>query len=384
MGNRSQAAVQQDEPITDINEAANDLDMDEVLLRQAQAEAKGEIEGDAGAGEAEEIVEVGDPPPAQATEPEQPPAQAPEATDPEPEPRKRMPEPVPYQRFQQVNDENRSLKDEVEYLRRANEALRHGTQQQPKAPDQPQPQPDATKEEAKQAESFEARLNEIAQSSIALAKDYDEGKLSLAELRAKEIEIERQKRAIDQEIVDARAKQLERQIEDLKKAVASPPPAVMDQKLMQAQAERLVQDYPWLGALDKDETLRLGKIARLEAEEMGRPYGTGPAETMRLRQHVAELSAFWGPRWHPDLADDGTPPRTQTQTSEQPPAQEPSLSPTAAARKAKLELAAALPPDTSNLGTQGAKTAMTVEKAADLSEDEYAALPKQLRSQYTQ
>lgn len=156
-----------------------------------------------------------------------------------------------------------------------------------------------------------------------------------------------------------------------------------DAEIMAAHQAQLEQQHPWALVLSVPELQLLAEYARGEAIALGRPIGSGPAETVRLRQAVAELSDMYGPRWYPDRV------ATANQNQQQrPPAQQQTpparpLSPQAQQGLRKIALAQSHPPNINHAGSPGNTGDMYSEdRIAMMTTDEIEALPPDIRRRY--
>lgn len=379
MSEAIETGIQQDPPkaqprgadgrfITAVDEESSDLDPDDQELEAArraleEEEGGGQPEPDpedpppegGAAGEGQD-----DPPAAAATDDAQEGQDEEPPTDDQPDRGKGF---VPYERFEKVNDELRSMREQMEYLRGALDA-RKAVQpgQQPDEPAQPDPR-----------QEIQSRIAAAEQAVDEAAAAFDNGKMSMAEFKRLERE---QNAAI-------------RKAQDELDALDRPPPqpqepglSMTDEMALKEQAEYLHANHPYLDALSQEDALTLAEMARAEARRYGKPYGKGPREDARIREHVARLSDVYGPSWYPDFK-----PKTRSQQPEadprrQQPRQPPGPSATATARERKLEMQERLPPDTSRLGTQGTSDQLTEARILQMDEDELAALPAALKARW--
>lgn len=333
----------------------SDPDMAELLAARAAAEAE-----DKG-GTQDEPAAV-DP----AAAPAPTPAPAPTAEAPKDPGQQPM---VPFARFKQVNDRAALAEQQVAYLQGQVEVLSKGPAapggNPPGAGTQPPPTPAPSI-----ADQIAAHRAELKQ----LATDVDEGKLLYSEFVEKQQDL-------NDKIVELRVQ--ERTAKLAPPAPSTPEISLADQQLMAEQVRELETKHPYVKVLDQRQTAFLVNAAKAEAEAAGRPYGRSVADTVNLRAHVAALSDLYGPRW--GLQPAGTQaPGTKPGAAPQP-APKPGLSPAAAARLAKMDMAAGLPPDTSGLGaTQGGADALSEQAILAMTDEEIGALPAAVRAKYLQ
>lgn len=159
-----------------------------------------------------------------------------------------------------------------------------------------------------------------------------------------------------------------------------------DAEIMAAHQAQLEQQHPWALVLSVPELKLLAEYARGEAIALGKPIGSGPAETVRLRQAVAELSDLYGPRWYPERVQEvagvaanqnqqGRP--AQPQTPARP------LSPQAQQGLRKIALAQSHPPNINHAGSPGnTADVYSEDRIAAMTTDEIEALPPDIRRRY--
>lgn len=290
------------------------------------------------------------------------PADAPEGKDGQ-QPQSVM---IPKARFDEVYRQNQENHEQVLYLKGALEALKGQVSQTAAGggqQNQPAPQPTI-------ADQIKAEQAKVLQA----AKDFDDGKISLTDYKQIELAVEGNvtglrergyRQTMEQEFARRQPKQQpsEQQV------------SFADQQLLERQANQLLEQHPYLRHMSNNgfekHTNALVAMAYQEAELMGQPYGSGPAETHRLRAHVARLSDRIGPDWFPDL-----------QPSQQPqPASNPNpapLSQRAQQRVEKMALAGQMPPNTNQMGSGGQATGLPSEAdLMNMTEEEIAALPRE-------
>ena len=169
-----------------------------------------------------------------------------------------------------------------------------------------------------------------------------------------------------------------------------PQTALSDQVAMQDHIKVLTAQHPWVQMFSDGEFDFLSSIAKQEFAARGLPIKEGnPADTMRLRARVAELSDRYGPDWYPNATPPAAPvvqsaPPATRQTNPTQPASR--ATPTATrgnAGLAKLALANGHPPTTHKAGAVAAgQDGITLEKLAGMSTEDIANLPPEIRRQF--
>ena len=318
-------------------------DPDEVSLAAARAEVAAE--------------EGGTPAPTQQT-----PAATPNPQQQQPAPTQRQAAPImiPKGRLDEALRANEALKAEVTYLQGA-AAARAAMATQPPAGTAPAVVAPATITPQQFIAEHQARIE-------AAAMQFDQGEITMAQFVKVQAEANGQ-------IAAAREQALLAQMPR-----STIQPGIADAHIMAQQVQELEAAHPWSKVLSNQELTFLTNLARQEAIGLGKPIGTGPIETMRLRKSVAELTSVYGPRWYPHrTAQVGvTLPTPQQQQQNQP--NPPPASPQAQAGQRKLAIAAAHPPNINQVGAGGNSTELiTAEQVAAMTTDEIEALPPQVR-----
>lgn len=337
------------------------VDPDEAILAAAEAEVAAAERGqqaEPGQGEAPSASDTSalPPGPGTAAAPAQPPAAAP-GTRPQ-----QTPPPVPYARFQEVNRTAQQMRDQLLYQEGVIAALKAGNPgAAPAAPGAPAAPPAAAAAPAPTPqEQIAAHRAELRQA----AKAFDAGEITqeaLEDVRGR----------VDDAVASIR--EAARPQAQPQAPANAPQPGLADQAIMERQLAELGQAHPFAEALTEPQAQFLANQAIAEAVASGRPYGSTAADTLRLRQHVAQLSDFYGPRW-------GLQPTRPLQSPQQQrPGVPGALSPTAQARAGKLALANGLPPDTAAMGAGGGSEELSEAAIMAMSEDEIAALPRNVQ-----
>jgi hypothetical protein len=336
---------EQDLPEQDTTPAASaDLSFEDQALHDAKAEL-----------EAEHLEPQAQPDEQQASAPGQPAAPT-ELAQGAP---KAPPPPVPYERFAEVNAAYRQLADKTAFLEGQISLYQQGVVG--RVPDastsagQPAPQPGRVEQSP-----VDQQIASLEEQLVGLAEKYDAGELSLKDFKLAELKVTRQHTTL----VSQQAASISAQ--------ASPQRAYADELLLEQISANLEAQNPYLRVMPDNMIVVLKTMAEQEAALLGQPYGSGTAETARLRQHIAVLSGQYGPRWLPNVP---VQPSAPTATANP-------LSAQARSRADKLTLASTLPPSPSAMGQNAASTGrLTDADILAMSEEDLMALPAETRRQ---
>lgn len=307
----------------------NDTDFDDEELARARAELAAET-----------------PTENQPAEPAQPPVAAGPAVETKPT---STPGPVPYERFLEVVQQRDQARQRAIYM----EGVAAGMRQQtpPAETDQGASAPPIST-----ADKISAARAPLLQATA----DYDDGKISYADL-------ERTRMAVEDQVAELRNQAfLDKIAESMPQRVAEP--TISDEQVLNQQLEQLAQEHPYLDKMGDNHFKFLEQMARQEAVASGKPIGTGPRETMRLREIVSNLSDHYGPKWFP-----GEQPATPSRSA-------PPVSPGARARAVGLAAAADHPPNVNGLGRPGGGFDISEASIMAMSEEDIAALPAATRA----
>lgn len=323
---------------------AEPIDRDLAELRAAEAAAEAEERAAAGG----QQQQAGDTQQA-AQQPQQ---QEATGTPPAQQPR---PKAVPLERFNEVNRAKAEAERRVAYLEGALAATRGGTTgTAPAEAGQP-----ATQAPAPAADPITAEIRQQRALLKDIAGRFDRGEITLAEVE--EARGQAEDRIAELNLERVQSIQQGRQ-----------PDSLADQAIEQTHLNTLYARHPYAANLTEQQATLLMNMAQANLAMTGKPIRDGSkAETLRLREEVAKLSDTFGPQWGVQRSQSATP-----GTNQQPPTTRPQqgLSPAAAARSAKMDLAAALPPDPAGFG-QGAPADLTDAQIATMSDEDIAALP---------
>lgn len=259
------------------------------------------------------------------------------------------PGPVSYERFLEVVQQRDQARQRAIYM----EGVAAGMRQQtpPAETDQGAAAPPIST-----ADKIVAARAPLLQATA----DYDDGKISYADL-------ERVRMAAEDQVAELRNQAiLDKIAESMPQRVAEP--TISDEQVLNQQLEQLAREHPYLDKLGDNHFKFLEQMARQEAVASGKPIGTGPRETMRLREIVSNLSDHYGPKWFP-----GEQPATPSRSA-------PPVSPGARARAVGLAAAADHPPNVNGLGRPGGGFDISEASIMAMSEEDIAALPAATRA----
>lgn len=317
-------------------------------LAAAEAEERGEQPSTAAAAQQEQQQEPVTQPPAATT--------APPGTS---------PSGVPYERFQQVNRRARTLEEENAYLKGALAVLK----EQGGSPAAPAPDQQGRQPAAPAANTPEQAIAAAEERAIEAARRFDTGEITAEELTRVQTQAAR-------EIATA---QVAAAMQATRPA-ASAPSSMTDEILLEQHVQQLEANVPVLKALNAQQMNFLRMTAEAEAAAAGQPYQATPRDTMRLREHVANLATAMAPYW--GIQAPAAPPgQTAPQNGTQPPRQQ-GLSPSAQNRLRKMDMAAGLPPDIARMGQTAGSGDLTDQQLLAMSDDEIAALPPTVRARF--
>lgn len=306
---------------------------------------------------------------------------APPAPSADPDPQAHTPKPrrqvVPKDRFDEVNAQARRLADENLYLKGLLEARTAGGTQPPAV--QPTAPPSLVNDsgvrpitDADRAARM-AQIAELEGQLDAIADKFDAGEIS----RREERNLARPLEAAIQAIRETDLAQF------LLSSVPRPqaaPLAISDQQILDQQLVELTKAHPWSAVMSPEEIAYLRDEALREGAARGKPFGTGPTETLRLRKRIAELATKYGPDWYENQDPRtilGLPPQGQTISPQPAATRTPAPAPTNPALRNQIQH----PPNVHQMGGPGAGTGeITEERILALSDDEIGNLPPAVRA----
>lgn len=358
---RPNAADQQQAPATtpEPQQPAGPTETDPDVLEHQAALAALEAEEKAGKDGGDQQQQDGGQ--QQATQPQQEPAPGtPPAGDQQQQ--RQRPRAVPLERFNEVNRALQQERERRAYLEGAL-AARTGT-----APAE-SPGTTPTEQQAPPADPIRAEIQQQRALLREIAGRFDRGEITLAE-------VEEQRGQAEDRIAELN-------LQRAQQTQGAPTADVLETLRTEAHLVGLYQHHPYAANLTEQQAAMLAQRAQTDAALEGRPIGSGPAETRRLREAIAKLSDEWGPKWgvQPSRAVTNTPAPGQQQPTT--PRSQPNLSPAAQARSAKMAMAAALPPDPAQFG-QGAQAEISDAQIATMSDEEIAALPAHVQRRLLQ
>lgn len=235
-------------------------------------------------------------------------------------------------------------------------------------PAQPQPQ--------RQQLTPEQGLAEIARRQDVLAKQFDDGQISMSDLTKAQRQLAQYEHNIREAQLAAKVKPAQQP--------APAPQQGNDELYLETLTADLENAHPWVQVLEQvgkpSDWEYLKRTAIENLTEQGLDPGAGALGKYNLRKEMARLADQLGPALiGPRAQAKGIVLPGQSVAAGTQPQQRP-LSPQAQARQAKLALAASAPPSLANLagstGTQG----YTPAQIDALTEAEYDSLPATVRS----
>ena len=252
----------------------------------------------------------------------------------------------------------------AEYWRGVAEGRSQGQQQpatgQPGSPAQPQPTQSTPQQQ----------IATLRQQQLDLANKFDAGELTMAEYQKQNADIE-------DRIFGAR---------QLMVSASSQKPGNTEREpslYIQRETAKLEQAHPYTSLITEQrhwDILKVEALAQLKDDPEFSATPPGEFKDFLLRERMAILTDTYGPIWTGKQVQ--IPPKQQTaQTNgQQSPTTQPGAAPTAQQRLAKMQQAAAAPPDINRLGTvPGAGGIPSDEQVAAMSEEELDALPPATR-----
>lgn len=319
-------------------------DPDEIELREALAAVKTE--------EAAAQTQPADPAaqPAQQPQPQASQAQARPAPT------------IPKARFDEMVDKANKAAQEAAYYKGVAEA--RAAAQQPAQPQQPQ----------RQQATPEQQLAEIARRTDALAKQFDDGQISMTDFKRAERQLAQYEHGIREALLVAKVRPPQQP--------APAPQQGNDELYLETLTADLERQHPWVAMFDQAGTksdwtlLRERAIENLTAQGID-ASGNSALGIYNRRQEMARLADELGPALVAARAQAKgiTLPGQQPAAAGAQPQQRP-LSPQAQARQAKLQQAANAPPNLASLvGTTGLQ-GFTPSQVEALTEDEFDKLPR--------
>ncbi|MRR49366.1 MAG: hypothetical protein EG825_00385 [Rhodocyclaceae bacterium] len=159
-------------------------------------------------------------------------------------------------------------------------------------------------------------LSRLIAEQDALAERFDAGEITAVEWKR-----------LDREVTN--------KIDDYR-ATARQDQAIRLDSTLEDYTNQLIEKYPVLNSLSETQIVSMTQLAYAQAEVDGKPIQPGIEGTKQLRQRIAEMAnRLYGT------------PATQSPSAEGTPV----LSDKAAARAAKVDMAAGMPPDVSQMGS---------------------------------
>lgn len=166
-------------------------------------------------------------------------------------------------------------------------------------------------------------------------KDADDGEMTLSQTHQK-------------------VREIEKQIQDIKQQSALPiqdPQTVVMDAQIETNLVELETKYPVISTLDEQQMQGFVQRAYQQAEEEGKPIGSGALETMRLHNMAAKSAhEHFAQFYRPAPTKQADKPTKELSPAGQTPGKT-GLSPQAQARADKMDLAATHPPDINQIGS---------------------------------
>lgn len=292
-------------------------------------------------------------PAAAAAEPAQPAAAAPAAAAPAGEPIT-----VPKTRLDDVLAQGRAKDAEIARLAGVVEGMKLAA---PKSAATPAAEPAAPTD----------TVQAVRTERLALAEKFDNGEISMKQLRSEEAKLDDREEAIR----DAKNAANLRNIQPSQEPVG-------DLRLEERTAE-LEAAHPYASAPEVTNDAHFMFLweeahRQLQTEGANLPTAAGqrysPAQQFAVRERIAVLSDTYGPLW-------GAKPATPTAAAPKPAVTttKPAPGSVAAARAAKLDAAQAAPPDVNRLAQAG-QAELTDSQIETMSDEEIAALPASVKA----
>lgn len=326
-------------------------DPDAIDIAEAQAAIEREQAAAKAAGQGEQ---TGEPQAAPQGEPQapQPPAQP--QGQPQQQGPKAEPPMIPKPRFDEVLGKADELARRNAFLEGQIAAM-----QSQKPAGQAQGQPAAEPEKPKRT------LEQIDADKVALAEEYDSGKLSTAEWKKREVELDREARQLMQQPAQA----------------SQQPPAGSDDLFLEQLTQQLEAKHPYSTLItDEADWAFIETKARQQLAAEGEKIGDDSRSTFLLRQKMAQLTDKYGPTLTGKQLQQ---PQVQRQGGQQ--QQQPGGSTKAQAREAKLQQADGMPPNINSLGgTAASSTEISEADILAMDDEAIAALPESTRRRFLQ
>ena len=327
------------------NEAEDTSEIDNdpmiVSLREAEAEiAKEQPEGQPEADKAE--------------------AQPAKEPQPKPETDGKMPM-VPKARLDEVLSENSTLKTQLTYVQGIAEARGEMLKSKP-ADTTGKPEEPGKTETVPEQTDYAGQIAKAEEEKIALAQKYEDGEISLVELRKQEIELDRQIRAAEDQREQAR-------FNEANKVATDTVAASNRANAVTAEAIKIQEQHPYIAEIDAlPEKIREGIWAQITDEAAANlmKQGINPADGkveshLALIQEKARLTNEYGPRYTGKQLN--TDPNSQKADQ---------LSDKGKQRLAKLNLADQQPPTLNGTGAHANDGELTEADLEGMSQDQMA------------
>lgn len=322
-------------------------DPDDLELEQLRTAAK--AEETAGQGQSGEGEGGATPAAAPTPQPDQPRAPAPM---------------IPKARLDEVLRQKEQSELEAAYWRGQAEARQTPQAPAPGSPQQQQPAP---------VDGPEQKLAGIHARQDQLAKQFDDGEITLADFT-------RQNRELTNEELVLREEQLVAKVRP-----AAPAQGQADELYLETMTAKLEEEHPWVQVFDqvgtKSDWAYLKTRAIENLTERNIDPSKGSMGKFELRREMAKLADELGPSLVAQRAKaSGIAIPGQPAAAPAAGTQRPNLSPAAQARAAKLNMAADAPPDVTSMTSSGTDIGYTAAQLEGMSDEDIANLPASVKA----
>jgi hypothetical protein len=322
-------------------ELRSGTDPEDIALQEAIAQVAAEEAAQAGI--------IADP--EEPTKPQVAPVEQPKAT----------PQMVPIERLNAVIADRDKHRDTANYLAGQVAAIQAGL-----APATAQPDPAAAPQAPQPPATVAEARKQIREGRLAVQQAYDNAEINSTEYAEKLA-------ALDDLLLDT--------VEAIAaSAKSAPQTSLVDDAIQTQHSQTLEQAHPYLTVLTAPQLQTLADMTRARWNGEGKfaQFGNNKVKMdMAFRADMAALSDTLGPQWAPDFKPQPAAPAVPK------PGAKP-LSPTAAARAAKLDLAATMAPDISTIGKPGATNELTEEDIMKMSPIELERVSPKLLQRFLQ
>lgn len=366
-----------DDPTIDDGEdkaASTVIDIDEAELQAAIKEVEAEEADDEGGDQVAEADGDGEDQDRPADTADQPDDNADGADGDQQSP----PESVPYARFAEQNNEVRQLREQVQYLSGAVEALRAGSAQ-PGTPQPPQERAPSRQDIA------QAKIDAAKQRVEQAAERLDKGEISTKEYSTVQLAASEEIAAVRNALVLGAAQELvQRQRPQPPQQAPEIHYSLSDQDFMDRHLEGLAAKYPEVGPKSPLTEQNVADLTAMVIKGLGgvdRLHPNPVIRTMQVREGAARLATVMVPFWYPDYRRPDQSQATAAATG-QTTGNQRQLSAQAQARADKLALAENHPPDIRGVGSAGESEGLSESRIIRMTDEELENLPAALLDRF--